>query len=167
MDIFSEQLVTRKKSGKDMAMTAGILAAAIVVSFLLMLLLGTFSFAFVVGTWFGSYWLITRQNIEYEYTITSTVLDIDKILARRSRKRILSVDLKKAERFMPIADLPNMDIKIIDATPRGIEDGVYGVDFLSSGQTKRLLFKPNKKILNSAKMASPSLVVLRKEDIEE
>lgn len=167
MDIFSEQMVTRKKNGKDILIIAGIIVAALAVTFLLMLLLGIFSFVFVVGVWIGAYWLITRQDTEYEYTVTSTVLDIDKILAKRSRKRLLSIDLKQAERFMPIGDMPNMEIKIIDATPNGIEDGVYGVDFPSNGQTKRLLFKPNKKILNSAKMASPSLVVLRKEDIEE
>lgn len=167
MDIFSEQLVVRKKNNKDIAIIAGTILATLLLSFLFTVLLGVFSFVFVCGTWFGAWWLITRISTEYEYIITSTVLDIDKIMARRSRKRLLSIDLKDAERFMPISDMPNIDAKIIDATPNGIEDGVYGVDFTSNAQNKRLLFKPNKKLLNSVKMACPSLVVLRQEDIEE
>ncbi len=167
MDIFCEQLVTRTKTAKDILKISGIIAAGIAVTLLLIALLGVLSFALVCGVWFGVWWLVTRVNTEYEYIITSTVLDIDKIMAQRSRKRLLSIDLKNAERFMPIKDIPKIDNKIIDATPNGIEDGVYGVDFMENGQIKRLLFKPNKEMLSSAKKASPSLVVLRQEDVEE
>lgn len=167
MDIFSEQLVARRKTVNDIFKILGIIAAGIVISSLLAIILGVFSFVFLCAVWFGVWWLVTRISTEYEYIITSTILDIDKILAQRSRKRLLSIDLKKAERFMPIGDMPKIDTKNIDATPNGIEDGVYGVDFMQNGQIKRLLFKPDKNILKSAKMASPSLIVLRQEDIEE
>lgn len=167
MDIFCEQLTARKKTFKDAVIIAGIILAAAIGSLLLLLALKAFSFMFIFIVWYGAWWLITRRSAEYEYIITSTVLDVDKIMGKRVRKRLLSVNLREAERFMPICDMPNMDIKIIDATPNGIEEGVYGVDFTSDGQAKRLLFKPNKKILNSAKTASPSLVILRREDIEE
>lgn len=161
MDIFSEQLVVRKKDTKDFLIIVGIVLAALALTFLLSLLLGAFSFVFVCGVWFGAWWLITRRAIEFEYIVTSSVLDIDKITAKRSRKRILTIELKEAERFMPYEEMPQKDIKTVDATPNGIEDGVYGVDFISNGQSKRLLFKPNEKVLSSAKQAVPSLVVLK------
>ncbi|MBR4720613.1 MAG: hypothetical protein IK057_02495 [Clostridia bacterium] len=167
MDIFREQLVVRKKNNKDIAIIAGIIALAFVLSLVVMSFLGSLSFLLLCGIWFGAWWLVTGKNIEYEYIITSNILDIDKIMAKRSRKRMESIDLKEAERFMPISDMPKTDIKIVDATPNGIEDGVYGIDFKSKAQTKRLLFKPDKEFLNLAKMACPSLVVLRNEDIEE
>ena len=165
MDIFAEQIVERKRRGKDFAIIAVIVLGAILLSLLLTLLLGAYSFVFVCGAWFGAYWLITRGQIEYEYIITSTVLDIDKIMAKRSRKRLFSIDLKEAERFMPIENMPATNEKVIDVTPNGIEDGVYGIDLRENGQVKRVLFKPNKKILDSAKSAAPSVVVLRSEDI--
>lgn len=167
MDIFREQIVERKKNTKDMAIIAGIVALTLLLSFVLISIAGALAFLLLCGLWYGAWRLITGKNIEYEYIITDTILDIDKIIAKRSRKRILSIDLADAERFMPISDMPNIDVKTVDATPNGIEDGVYGVDFSSNAQMQRLLFKPDKKFLNSAKMARPSLVVLRREDIEE
>ncbi|MBQ6907264.1 MAG: hypothetical protein IJR79_01395 [Clostridia bacterium] len=167
MDIFREQIVERKKNTKDMAIIAGIVALTLLLSFVLISIAGALAFLLLCGLWYGAWRLITGKNIEYEYIITDTILDIDKIIAKRSRKRILSIDLADAERFMPISDMPNIDVKTVDATPNGIEDGVYGVDFSSNAQMQRLLFKPDKKFLNSAKMARPSLVVLKREDIEE
>lgn len=167
MDIFREQIVERKKNTKDMAIIAGIVALTLLLSFVLISIAGALAFLLLCGLWYGAWRLITGKNIEYEYIITDTILDIDKIIAKRSRKRILSIELADAERFMPISDMPNIDVKTVDATPNGIEDGVYGVDFSSNAQMQRLLFKPDKKFLNSAKMARPSLVVLRREDIEE
>lgn len=164
MDIFSEQLVTRKKTVKDILKILGIIAAGIIASLFLVAALRSVSFVFVCAVWFGVWWLVTRIDTEYEYIITSAILDIDRISAKRSRKRLLSIDLKNAERFMPIADMPKTATRNIDATPNGIENGVYGVDFKENGQIKRLLFKPDRKILNSAKKACPSLVVLRQED---
>ena len=167
MDIFSEQLVSHRKSAKETALTAGIILAAILLSFLLALILGVLSFVFICGVWFGAWWLITRTDTEYEYILTSSVLDIDKIMAKRSRKRILSLDLKEAESFMPIEDLADKAAKIIDVTPNGIEDGVYGIDFNANGQNSRLIFKPNSKMLSAAKKAVPSLVVVKSGDVEE
>lgn len=167
MDIFSEQLVVRKKDGKDILIVLGYAVLALALSFVLTVILGAFSFVFVCGTWFGAWWLMTRRNIEYEYIITSAILDIDKIVAKRSRKRIVSIDLKEIERFMPLSEMPTVTATVIDVTPDGMADGAYGIDFSLDGQAKRLIFKPNKKILNSAKMASPRLVELRAEDVGE
>ena len=167
MDIFREQIVERKKNTKDMLFIAGIVALTLLLSFVLISIAGALAFLLLCGLWYGAWRLITGKNIEYEYIITDTILDIDKIIAKRSRKRILSIDLADAERFMPISDMPNTDVKTVDATPNGIEDGVYGVDFSSNAQMQRLLFNPDKRSLNSATMARPSLVVLRREDIEE
>lgn len=167
MDIFSEQLVVRKKNMKDIGIIVGILILTLIISVLLTALLESLSFVLVCGTWFGAWWLITNRSTEFEYIMTSSVLDVDKIMAKRSRKRLLSLDLKEAESFMPIENMKNASVKIIDATPNGIEDGVYGIDFTQNGDRKRLLFKPNAEILNSARTACPKLVVLKRYDVEE
>ena len=167
MDIFREQLIVHKKNNRDIAIISGIVALAIVLSLAIMSIAGGTSFLLLCGIWVGAWWLITCNNIEYEYIITSTILDIDKIIAKRSRNRLISINLSETERFMPISDMPNIDAKIVDATPNGIEDGVYGIDFSSNAKMQRLLFKPDKDFLNLAKKACPSLVVLRREDIEE
>lgn len=167
MDIFCEYMVKRKKGAKEIVQVVGIVFAAILISLLLLVFLGDLSFWFICGTWYGAWWLISRNNVEFEYIVTSTILDIDKITAKRSRKRILSVDLKEISSCSTIYGTSSENIKIIDATPNGAEDGVYAVDFDKNGTRTRLLFKPNKKMLFEIKKASPSLVTLRPEDVEE
>ena len=166
MDIFCEYMVNRKRGAREIGIIAATVFAAILLSFLLVMFLGALSFIPFCGVWFGAWWLITKTSVEYEYILTSTVLDIDKITARRSRKRILSIDLKEIAACRAIEDMTEAGgIKVIDATPIGIEDGVYGIDFDKNGARSRLLFKPNKKMLGEIKKASPSLVTLRAEDI--
>lgn len=170
MDIFCEYMVKREKGARELLQTVGIIVAAILLSGIFFLfnyyLLGL-GLLLIAGCWYGAYWLISRFNIEYEYIVTSTILDIDKIMARRSRKRILSIDLKEINACQPAGNMPEQQgLKVIDATPRGIEDGVYAVDFDKNGMKNRLLIKPNKKMLTQMKKASPSLVTLRPEDIE-
>lgn len=168
MDIFCEYMVSRKRNAKDFGIIAGTVFAAILLSLLLTMLLGAFAFVFICGVWFGAWWLVTMTDIEYEYIVTSTILDVDKITAKRRRKRILSIDLKEIADCRAIEDMTASGaLKVIDATPSGIEDGVYGIDFDKNGIKNRLLFKPGKKMLKEIKKASPSLVVLRAEDITE
>lgn len=167
MDIFCEYMVKKKKGAKEVLQTAGIIFAAILLTLLFFVFLGEISFWFICGTWYGAWWLITRTNIEFEYIVTYTILDIDKIMGKRSRKRILSIDLKEISSFSPADSTQPEGMKIIDATPNGIENGVYAVDFDKNGTRMRLLFKPNKKMLAEIKKASPSLVTLRPEDIGE
>lgn len=167
MDIFCEYMVKRKKGAKEIFITASVTFAAILITLLLFGFLGQLSFVFICVTWYGAWWLISRNNVEFEYIVTTTILDIDKIIAKRSRKRILSVDLKEISSCSAVSDTLAENIKVIDATPNGIEDGVYAIDFDKNGARNRLLFKPNKKMLFEIKKASPSLVTIRPEDIEE
>jgi len=166
MDIFCEYMVKRKKGAKEIAVTAGVVFAAILITLLLFGFLGQLSFVLICVVWYGAWWLISRTDIEFEYILTSTILDIDKIMAKRARKRILSIDLKEILSCRAADGALSGDTKIIDATPNGEEDGVYAVDFDKNGIRTRLLFKPNKKMLKEIKKASPSLVTLRPEDIE-
>lgn len=166
MDIFCEYMVKRKKGAKEIAITVGVIFAAILVSILLTAFLRQFAFVFICGAWYGAWWLIRRTNTEFEYILTSEILDIDKIMATSSRKRILSINLKEISACCAIENINIEAEKIIDASPNGAEDGVYAVDFDKNGQKTRLLIKPNKKMLVEMKKASPSLVNLRSEDIE-
>ena len=52
-----------------------------------------------VGGVFGAWYLITSMNVEYEYILTNGEMDVDKIIARRRRKRMLTVNARKFESF--------------------------------------------------------------------
>ena len=53
---------------------------------------------FAVGVLAGAIWLLGSFGIEYEYIITNNEMDIDKIIGRRKRKRMITVDFKRADK---------------------------------------------------------------------
>ena len=100
MDTFMEKIVAKKQTPKDMLTKAGIIIAIPVV-YILIMNIPVIS-QFLSGLWlfliaaliYGGYHLIRSRNIEYEYIVTNGDLDIDKIIARRKRKRIFSANCK-------------------------------------------------------------------------
>ena len=100
MDIFVEQIVKKKMESKEKIMAVGIAVAAVVVCFFIFLFsqyLMAFTLVLVAGAIFGAYWLITNMNLEFEYAITNGDITVDKIIARRRRKRVVSIDAKDVE----------------------------------------------------------------------
>ena len=104
MDVFVEHMVKRRPTGKDIfLMSLYALLAVIVFVFGVFFtgpLLGPFSFvgAFIgVAALFGAYYLISNMNIEYEYIVTNGEIDVDKIMAKRRRKRLLTANARTFE----------------------------------------------------------------------
>ena len=66
--------------------------------------LSGFSFVFVIGVFYYAYKLIKNSSIEYEYILTNNELDIDKIIAKSARKRMLTVNFREIEICANILD---------------------------------------------------------------
>ena len=107
MDHFCEQLIARKKKPGDIVLKlvlifTSVLAVALLVISSFLMVFGAFS-ALLLPVAFGiavlSWYMATSMNIEYEYTLTNDYFDIDKILGKRKRKRILSTQCSKFEEF--------------------------------------------------------------------
>lgn len=101
MDTFFEQIVSIKKSGKTVLAFFGIWLLALIVSLTLFLypILGSLTALLIIGILFLAYKLSAKLNIEFEYIITNGTLDIDKIINKSSRKRILSLELSAVSRI--------------------------------------------------------------------
>lgn len=93
MDTFVEQIVAIKKTAKTWMMYILIAIAAIILMTVSFLFFKTLFIAFDALILFGAYKLYSMLSIEYEYIITNSTMDIDKIISKSSRKRILSFDL--------------------------------------------------------------------------
>ena len=104
-DTYIEYLVKKRSTSKDILLKILIVIAAVVIAlalFFLSPLLGMFSmfgYLLAFGAFYGAYRLIGAMNLEYEYLLTNGDLDIDKIMNRNSRKRILSVKCSSFETF--------------------------------------------------------------------
>ena len=101
MDHYVEQLVVKEKGAKEWAIIAGSIFVAAALSVLSFLFLGAFFIIFTVGFGYAAYMLITAQTLEYEYCVTNRDIDIDSIVAKRKRKRVVSVAGRKVESLEP------------------------------------------------------------------
>ena len=107
MDVFIEQIIERKPDSRHSLIRLCLIAAVTLISGLFLtaaLLFGDFiviiAFAGIAGAiWFGVL-LIKGMEVEYEYILTNKELDIDKIIGKRKRQRMITLNLLNAEKFV-------------------------------------------------------------------
>lgn len=178
MDIFEEYMFIKKKSSKDYLIIACIMAAAAAVScvlFMLPLIIARktgMAFSFTIPiilaalAWYGAYALIQRNYTEFEYTLVNSEMDIDKIIGKKSRKRLLSVDFKNAEIVAAVddaehkAELSKTGLTVYDAAGN-YTDNVYFADFSTEKGEIRLLFRPTGAILENIRKFNPRNVFIK------
>ena len=161
MDTFVEQIVAKKKGGKEYGIIFLVILAALVLTAALFLLFPPLM-VLVVGIGYGAWWLITSQNVEYEYSVTNGDIDIDQIIARRKRKRIVSVVGNKLEVLEPYnaaayASRP-FDRKVM-AAPSEQDEGLWCFTYRSkkSGHTL-VVFQPERRVLDALIVGLPAYV---------
>lgn len=164
MDTFFEQIIAVKKNGKAVAAIIGIWLAAFIVCFLLIMFmpfLGTFSLLLAAGALFGAYKLCTRFNLEYEYIVTNGTMDIDKIINKSSRKRILSFELatvSRIEKFNP-AQLSAVNAKELFITCNQDDPGAYLMVSATEGKgTSYLVFAPDERVRSAIVKFVPKFI---------
>ena len=97
MDVFVEQLVKKKFGPLDWAVSAGTVLAGVALTALAFVFLLPFAFFVFAGVCFGTYYLITSRSLEFEYSVTNGDITIDKIIFKRRRKRVISLDARTVE----------------------------------------------------------------------
>ena len=165
MDIFTEQIVKRKFSGKDWGISfAASLGAVILVFisvFILLPLTGIplIPLAVLAGSIYGIYWVVTSRNLEFEYSVTNGDLTVDKIINKKRRKRVISFDVHNTEE-MGKYNAQRMAQRQIDKvlmaaeTETGENAWYMMVRTAKYGRTL-LVFSPNDKVLDGIKAGMP------------
>ena len=163
MDSFCEQIIQKKKGAKEWA-----IIIAVVLGALLLLLAASLVGLWLVALLGGGYcawWLITTQNIEYEYCVTDVnmdvSIDVDQITARRKRKRLVSVAGRKIESLLPFdptAPLGKYRRVVMVASSLQAE-GLWCFTYHSkkNGHTF-VVFQPNERVLRQLYAGLPKLV---------
>lgn len=155
MDTFVEQIVAIKKTAKTWALYFIIAVAAILLIALVLLFRRLFSFILVfllALIFYGVFKLYSFMNIEYEYIVTNSTMDIDKIIAKSSRKRMISFDLSNVQRIEKFnGKLPAYIEKecFFACNP---DDEAFIVYYKKEGKPqKALVFAPNERTRNAMK----------------
>ena len=103
MDVFFEQIIKMKLTGKAKLIIIAVLAIDVLLSGAILLFafayLPAFAFLILVGLIYGSYKLISMLSVEFEYIFVNGDLDVDKITAKSSRKRMVSIKCSQVEKY--------------------------------------------------------------------
>lgn len=159
MDIFVEQIVKKEVTGKDwtlriiIGIAMGILIAVSLFVFLFIFpVLGLILFFGVI--WCG-YYLMTNTDCEYEYIVTNGEIDIDKIIAKRKRIRLITAKASAFEAFGEYENAPDTEDGVTTVSAVGIADPdsgakTYYADFKHpSAGNVRLIFSPNERVIEA------------------
>lgn len=107
-----EQVVPKARTPKHSLIVLGILSAVVIIPVVIVLIailsgihylviLALFAFLFCI---YGAWFFITSLNVEFEYAFLSSVMRVDKIIAKRRRKKMVKLDVKRIDDFFPYSD---------------------------------------------------------------
>lgn len=163
MDNYREQLVAKRRTGGDTAKIVLTLLASIIIGS------AVIYFALLAGLWvliiggmvligFGA-WLASGFGVEYEYIITNNELDIDKILGKRKRKRMITVDVSKATAFDPYPGAQDTEADVTVHASTGMEKNAYCLVCKHSDYgTVKIIFNPNERTREAINQELPGLL---------
>lgn len=158
MDSYCEQLVAKTRTSGDTAkMVLTIVISALIAALFVYLILFIGLFGLIpAGASVGvGIWLAGNVSVEYEYIITNDEMDIDKIIGKRKRKRMITVDLKRITDFEKLP-CSNENFDVVVQASSGLEGRAccMFVEHSDYGNVK-IIFDPNKKIREAIAQAAP------------
>jgi hypothetical protein len=162
MDHFAEYMVEKQPSSQDRAKRGGILVAAV-------LLVGiTAGLAFWTG-WlvillvtaliiYGAYYLLTGCRVEYEYSITNGEFDVEKIIGKRKRVHLLTVQVSNWTAFGAYTDdTPELENATLFLCSDNTGVDAYYADMETEEYGKaRLIFTPNDEMIETVSIFLPA-----------
>ena len=168
MEIFIEEMIKRKKTPSDYLLVVGIVTLAVFLVFLMLFVLMTIfhAFAFIifllaVGIAYGAYFLVAAQNVEFEYSLVNTEIDVDKITNKTRRKRLTTASIRGLEAFgtrkNPDFDryLNNSAVTKIYACREKSADDIFFMVYNQSEKKIMLIFNPSEKVIDQITKRNP------------
>lgn len=161
-ETYIEEMVGRKNS--VVATGLKVVLGAICAGSVILGILGAglfYSVALFAGL--GIYFVFYLTGVEYEYLYVDKSLSVDKIIAKRTRKRVASFDLERMECCAPQGhDILKeysgrvMDTKDFSSRYESNADKRYILIY--DGQ-KKVIFEPSDKLVEAIYMVSPRKVI--------
>ncbi len=188
-DVFMEYLVKKKKTTADMLKIAAIILGAVIVSLVILFLMlaaavsmgGTanewrsmvfgIGMLLVAGAWYGAYLLMNFCNIEYEYILTNNELDIDKVLAKKGRKHLITIDIHNInlmartddDQYNSVYKNPPSGVRVVNYSAMNGVGFTYFMDCTVEDERMLVLFQPTQKMIDAMWKFNPQAIKRPKE----
>ncbi len=172
MDVYLEYMVKPKKTVMQTLFCISYYLIAIALAFVLAVVhipyIILFYPALVFVLFYGAYKLSRRYSVEYEYIVTNDELDIDRITAKKERKRLLTVSARKFEIMAPAKgegfekakNDSNIIVKLDASLGEGSENRYYAIFINKKNEKMLLVFNPTEAIQKALKQANMRNVYL-------
>ncbi len=172
MDIFIEEMVERKRTAKDVAIVFGLMVLSVIFAYLLLVVVlplipqfGSILFLLTAGVIYLAYRFSMSFNVEYEYSLVKNEIDIDKIMNRRKRKRLTTVNIKGLEAFGYCDKnheyekfAGDISVKKIYACEKKNNENNYFVVYFENSIKVMTVFSPSEKIVEVIEKLNPKRV---------
>ncbi len=161
-DFYTEQLVKKQTTAKDVAVKAFLVSLAIVS--VLAVFLFPLAILVPIVVIFVVVALMRRMNVEYEYLYVNGDLDIDKIINRSKRKRVFSTPISNMELLAPEGspELAQYRNGIVADYSSGVPgEKRYVLVVVEKGQVTKMIFEPNDTIIEGIFLLAPRKVIRR------
>lgn len=160
MDSFAEQLISKKSQKTDIALKILISIAGLSLAILFMTI--TFATGFnlfillSVGTLYLTVRIISNMYTEYEYIVTNNDLDIDKIVGKRKRKRLMTIKLDTVKEFEMYTDRTELSAETtVIAVDGTVADAYYLIAEHSTHGKTVVIFNPNERMREAINSGLP------------
>lgn len=161
MDNICEQNVQKAKTKGDtvkivliLTVAAVVAAACVFFGIIMGIVLIMLIPAFGVGAL--GVWLTGNLYIEYEYILTNNEMDVDKIIGKRTRKRMITVDISKSldfEAYPPKGEI-SYDAVVYAGTGLSNDAACLLTEHTDYGKVL-VVFNPNKKMREAMAQEMP------------
>lgn len=152
-DVFAEQMIKKPLTWKDILLFLGYTLVGGAIIFYVNYSFGPVaSFFLIAGLFVGLYYIYSWKNLEFEYSITNGEVTIDKIMDKKSRKRLTSFDCSNVEEYGVYAKeaqrLKNrtFDTKIFASFYEDGRNSMYIVAKSKKTGFTLIVFNPNERI---------------------
>ncbi|MBQ9674287.1 MAG: hypothetical protein IJV39_06650 [Ruminococcus sp.] len=166
MDGFCEQVVKKNRTLKDKALAVVYILLSIGIPVICILLayvivpyfvyIGIFLLMALIPT---AVLMIKNQTIEFEYQVVDNYLIIDKIIAKRKRKKLVRVRLEEIKEIVKFNDKDYSGVKInkyFICVDNVEDEGVYSFNFFNEARGNcALVLKPNETIFKGMRPKLP------------
>ena len=164
-ETYIEEMVARKASLVPTILKV-VLGAVCAGSIILGILGASLFYSVALMAGLGIYFVFYLTGVEYEYLYVDKSLSVDKIVAKRTRKRVISLDLERMECFAPFGhetlkayENRSLDTKDYTSGYRQNADKRYVLIY--DGQ-KKIILEPSDKMIETIYTVSPRKVFIKK-----
>ena len=164
-ETYIEQMIARKSSIVPTVLK--VILGAVCAGSVILGMMGAglfYSVALLAGL--GIYFVFYLTGVEYEYLYVDKSLSVDKIVAKRTRKKVASYDLERMECFAPfgheiLKEYENRSLDTKDYSSGYSQNADKRYVLIYDGQ-KKIILEPSERMLEAIYMVSPRKVFIKK-----